>query len=356
MLSIWNSAGLAYYLLALSALSQAQNITIYNKSVPFTTKPLPQPGAASRADDIAEAFANLGRTTIWKSVQNITLQGDTHEPEGMVRLGDDRFYVSATETTEAPKSYGNNTVINDTDRTTGSGFAHVMLFDGQGGKIAQATYTQAGDIMYHLGGIDYDGEQIWGTIAQYRPNTTARVVSIDPSTLAATSHFEYSDHLGGIVHDTQADQVYCLNWGARNASKFAVPKASGTHSGTSNPGDFIPAAKVTRNPSYFVDYQDCKFLGRPRLHGHRPTMLCSGLTAYGGGTARFQLGGLAILDAETMQPLAEVPVTGLSAQGVVLTQNPMDVVFVGGKLRFYWLPDQHNSTIYVYEAEPRSPY
>lgn len=344
-------------LASLSALSHAQNITVYRTGVPFATQPLPAPGAASRADEIAEAFANLGRTTIWNSIQNITLEGDTYEPEGMVRLGSDRYYVSTTETINKPTSYGNNTIINGTDRSPGSGFAHILLFDGEGGKIAQATYTQAGDIVYHLGGIDYDGERIWGTIAQYRPNTTARVVSFDPNTLKETSYFEYRDHLGGIVHDTEANEVYCLNWGSRNTSKFAVPCGNASYgSGSSKTEGYIPAMKVTRNPSYFVDYQDCKFLGRPRLYDGRPTMLCSGLTNYGSGATEFQLGGIAILDLETMLPLDEVPITGLSAQGVVLTENPMDVAVVDGKLRFYWMPDQHNSTVYVYEAEPGSPY
>jgi hypothetical protein len=57
-----------------------------------------------------------------------------------------------------------------------------------------------------------------------------------------------------------------------------------------------------------------------------------------------------------MLPLDEVPITSLSDLGIVLTQNPMDVAVVDGKLRFYWIPDQHNSTMYVYEAEPESPY
>jgi hypothetical protein len=45
-----------------------------------------------------------------------------------------------------------------------------------------------------------------------------------------------------------------------------------------------------------------------------------------------------------------------SMLGVPITQNPVDVAMVDGKLRLYWLPDQHNSTLYVYEAQPQSPY
>lgn len=329
---------LGWSLAILSGLSSAQNITVYRPGVPFAPQTLPAPAAASQADQIAEAFANLGRSTTWTIVERIRLEGDSYEPEGVVRLGNDRYFLSTTETIIPPVN------------APGLGFAHILLFDGQGNKIAKATYTKSGDISYHLGGIDYDGDKIWGTIAQYRPNTTARVVSFDPHTLKVTSYFQYMDHLGGIVHDTEAKQLYGLNWGSRNASKFAAP---GNHAPYRNDNlavyPFIPALKVTRVPTYFVDYQDCKFLGRPRLYGGRATLICSGLADY--GATRFQLGGLAILDLETMVPLAEVPITALSDLGTVLTQNPMDVSVVDGKLRFYLVPDQHVSTVYVYEAE-----
>jgi hypothetical protein len=39
-----------------------------------------------------------------------------------------------------------------------------------------------------------------------------------------------------------------------------------------------------------------------------------------------------------------------------MTQNPVDVSVENGKLRFYWMPDQRNSTLYVYEAQPQSPF
>ncbi|KAK9326911.1 hypothetical protein V1520DRAFT_358499 [Lipomyces starkeyi] len=57
-----------------------------------------------------------------------------------------------------------------------------------------------------------------------------------------------------------------------------------------------------------------------------------------------------------MIPVAEVPITMTSDLGVPVTQNPMDVTIVDGRLRFYFMPDQHNSTLYVYEAEPNSPF
>jgi len=76
-------------------------------------------------------------------------------------------------------------------------------------------------------------------------------------------------------------------------------------------------------------------------------MLCSGV--WNAGT--FNLGGIALVDVETMIPLAEVPITLTSAVGYPLTQNPVEVSVVDGKLRLYWMPEPRNSTLFIYEAD-----
>ena len=114
--------------------------------------------------------------------------------------------------------------------------------------------------------------------------------------------------------------------------------------------------KVTRNPSFYIDYQDCKFLGHPVIYDRRAVMLCGGVATLGSGTSAYNLGGIALVDTLSMVPLAEVPITMTSDLGAPVTQNPIDVDIVDGKLRFYFMPDQHNSTLYVYEAEPNSLY
>lgn len=324
----------------------ALNITISQPGVPFVPgRTLPAPFAASQADQIAELFQRLGRSTVWDLVEKVHFEGDTYEPEGMVRIGDDRYFVSAGEYTEKTVSYGNNIIINGTDRTPGAGFGHLIVFDGQGKRIADATLTQLGDIEYHNGGIDYDGEYIWATIAQYRPNTTAHVIRIDPRTLEPTTILHTNDHEGGIVHDTLTDNILTLNWGSRNGSTWNL------HERFNRSPINTPPLQVTRNPSYYVDYQDCKFLGHPKAFDRRGTMLCSGVATI----ANYNLGGIAIVDLDTLLPLAEVPITMVSDLGVAITENPVDIAVVDGKLRLYWLPDQHNSTLYVYEAQPNSP-
>ncbi|KFZ23989.1 hypothetical protein V502_01534 [Pseudogymnoascus sp. VKM F-4520 (FW-2644)] len=326
--------------------SAALNITVLRPDLPIVPQNLPPPNAATDCDKIVELFQNLGRTTVWDLIEKVQFEGETWEPEGIVRLGDDRYFVSAGEYISPTVKFANHSIIDGTDRTTGAGFAHIIVFDGKGNRIADATLTERGAIEYHNGGLDYDGEFIWAAISQYRPNSTSTVVRIDPRTLEPTSILRTDDHEGGIVHDTANNNIVTLNWGARNASTWNL------HHKFAELPLFTPPDSVARNPSYFVDYQDCKFLGHPRAYNKRGVMLCSGAATVG----PYNLGGIALVDLETMNPLAEVPITMLTDLGVTMTQNPVEVAVVDGKLRLYWLPDQHNSTLYVYEAQVDSPY
>ena len=325
-------------------LAAALNITISQPNTPFAPDPLPESHATSDGEEIAQLFSKCGRTTVWKLVQKIPFEGDTYEPEGMVRLGDDRYLVSAGEYIAPTVSY--NATINGTDRSAGAGFGHLIVFDGNGTRIADATLTARGAIEYHNGGLDWDGEYIWATIAQYRPNTTATVVKIDPRNIGVEEVLHHDDHLGGIVHDVESQNIVNLNWGSRNASTWSL-----NHTLAKPPAN-TPADDTVRNPSYFIDYQDCKFLGHLEVYQGRAVMICSGVATIAG----YNLGGLAIVDVETMVPLAEIPITMTSDLGVAATENPMDVSVVDGRLRVYFLPDQHNSTLYVYEAQIQSAF
>ncbi|KIM80558.1 hypothetical protein PILCRDRAFT_822287 [Piloderma croceum F 1598] len=322
-----------------------RNVTIFQHDEPIVPGGrLPPPNPASKSDQIVDLVQKLGRTTNWTIVDRIELEGPCGEPEGIVKMGDDRFFVSSGMYTQATMSFGNGTIINGTDRTPGAGQAHMLVFDGKGKRLADAALSSSGDMLYHTGGFDYDGKSIWATIAQYRPNSTAHVVRVDPQTLDADFMFSVDDHEGGIVMDTKTDQVLLLNWGSRNASKWQLDKhcdSSATHIGTS------------RNPSFYVDYQDCKFLGHPRAYDYRPVMICSGVTAL---TSTFSIGGIAIVSMDTMTPLDEVPISVVSDAGAAINQNPMDVDVVDGKLRLYLAPDVGNTTVYVLEAQTRSPY
>lgn len=333
----------AVTILGLAPLISALNITYY-QNVSLAPSPLPPSHAASDGEQIIQLFQHLGRTTVWKSIANISFEGDTFEPEGIVRLGSDRYVVSCGEYTEPTKPYGK--VINGTDRSPGQGFGHLIVFNGNGERLADASITKRGAAEYHNGGIDYDGTSIYGTIAQYRPNSTAYAYRANPATLEPETILHYADHLGGIVHDTQEKSITCLNWGSRNASTWHLQQVKPGCSKSPKPDN------VVRNPSYFIDYQDCKWLGHSKYYHGKSVMLCAGVASVG----NYNLGGVALVDVATIVPLAEVPIALESALGVRLTNNPVEVSVEEGKLRFYWMPDQRNSTLYVYEAQPESPF
>lgn len=131
-------------------------------------------------------------------------------------MGLDRYIVSAGEYTVPITPY--NRTIKGTDRTAGAGFAHLIAFSGDGTRIADATLTERGVVEYHNDGVDLDGEVIWTTVAQYRPNSTAYVYRSQPETLVPRTVVRYDDHLGGIVHDGSRDSIMGLSWGSRKAS------------------------------------------------------------------------------------------------------------------------------------------
>lgn len=342
---------------ALAASSSASsNATVYRNESFVPGDRLPASHATSDGSDIVNLFFGLSRSTSWKLISKTKLEGNTGEPEGIVRVGDDRLFVSSGQWTVPTEKY--NETINGTDRTPGAGFAHLIIYDLQGQRIANASLTDPGDIEYHGGGVDYDGRYIWITLAQYRPNTTATIARIDPLTLDKTRLFRTNDHNGGIVHDTITNELVTLNWGGRNATTWSLKKYPKDF--TPLPG-FTPPIRSVATSSFFVDYQDCKFLGHhaiPSLmttqsrlpettDSTRPIMFCGGVATLG----EYNLGGLALVDLETMLPLWEVPITLTSDLGVSLTQNPVDAHVVDGKLRVWFLPDQRNSTLYIYEAQ-----
>lgn len=160
------------------------------------------------------------------------------------------------------------------------------------------------------------------------------------------------DHEGGIVHEILANDIWTLNWGGRNVSKFDLDYLPAD---AAEDRIFIRSDKTIRNPSYYVDYQGCKFLTHrsPLYPKAGPLALCSGVAT----SSTYNLGGISTGGLDTMLPLTAIPIPMVSAKGVAMTENPCDAsVTDDGWLWMYGLPDQHNSALYVYEAQPDSPF
>ncbi|MFC4812316.1 DUF6454 family protein [Paenibacillus sp. GCM10023250] len=275
-------------------------------------------------------FRKLTRGTRWEARAEIGLQFGNGHAQGMIRVGE-LYYLSSVELTEVPVREANR--ADGYDRSPGKGIGRLFAFDGAG-RLVRETILGEGD-MYHPGGLDYDGESLWLPVAEYRPNSRAIVYRVDPRTLAAEEAFRVPDHVVGVACDGRNGRLVGYSWGSRvfyewdRTGRLLRAKANGSH---------------------FVDYQDGHYAGGGQL-------LLSGIAELPvpgraeAGAARYELGGLALVDLDALAAVHEVPVALYSPGGHVLTRNPVFLERAGDRLRLYAVPDDDRGALLVYESE-----
>ena len=294
--------------------------------------------AVAASELVAERVQKLTRAVRWRPVATIPINFKTHHPQGMVKIGD-TFFVSSVEITVPTKRFPEPK--DGYDRDTGQGAGHLFKIDAKGNLLGSVKLGEGA--MYHPGGIDYDGRHIWVAVAEYRPNSRAIIYRVDPQALTATEVFRFGDHIGGIVHNTDDKTLHGVSWGSRRFYKWTLG-GDGKVTNADTPPDTLRVP----NRAHYIDYQDCHYLGGRR-------MLCSGLNNYrlvADGPV-FPLGGLEIVDLRTDQAVYQVPVELWSPSGKPMTQNPFWVEATESGLRAYFMPDDDNSTLFVYETAVR---
>lgn len=295
-----------------------------------------QPGPAGRAQEgdeaLVETFDNVSRSTAWTRTATLDLDFETHHPQAMEVVGD-RIYLSSVEITEPTVRYPEP--VDGYDRTPGKGVGHLFVLD-RDGKLLKDIVISDGH-RYHPGGLDYDGEFLWLPVAEYRPNSSADIYRIDPTTYAVKKLFTVPDHVGGVVRDQETGHLVGQSWGSRRFYDWTV---NGNQMG------------FWLNENHFIDYQDCEYVASRKA-------LCSGiagLPAQPGATTGYELGGLAMIDLrDRNRILHEVPVQLWSTAGHVITRNPTDLDADGRHLTLYAAPDDSDEVagtqILVYEAD-----
>lgn len=276
-------------------------------------------GQAS-ASDLGTKFLLLRDTTTWKQVAAVPLLFPAHHPQGMVKIGP-YFYMSSVEVH---------------DRAAGKGEGHLFKFDSAGDLLADIRLGEGP--MYHPGGIDFDGKHIWVPVAEYRASSHSIVYKVDPVTLNTTEVFRFDDHLGGIVHDTDSHTLHAINWGSRDYYRWKF------NSNNIIINELSPGKLRINNPSYYIDYQDCHYVGNHR-------MLCGGLKNYRNTDSVFRLGGLELVDLSDHSPVHQTPVQLWSPSGKPMTQNPFWLESTEEGIRAYFVPDDDQSTMFVFEIE-----
>jgi hypothetical protein len=293
-----------------------------------------QPGRADTS--LSDRVRRLTRDTPWRAISATPVGFRTHHPQGMVRIGDALFMSSVEVKVPATRF---EKPVDGYDRDQGQGVGHLFKMTMAGALIADLPLGEGS--MYHPGGIDYDGRHIWVSVAEYRPNSRSIVYRVDPESMRATEVFRYPDHIGAIVHDTEARSLHGVSWGSRRFYRWTLSR-----DGRVTNAAAAPQTLRTMNPSHYVDYQDCKYVGGRR-------MLCSGVTEM--RTARtappFRLGGLDLIDLDAGRPVHQVPVLLWTPGGLDMTHNPAWFETTGSGIRGYFVPEDNASTIYVYEAD-----
>ncbi len=221
------------------------------------------------------------------------------------------------------------------DRAAGKGVGHLFQFDSTGKPLADIRLGEGA--MYHPGGIDFDGQHIWVPVAEYRPNSRSIIYRVDPESLKVTEVFRFDDHLGGLVHDTDSHKLHGISWGSRTFYDWPLEN-TGKVSGIKS-----PKVQGTLNPAYYIDYQDCHYAGNH-------LMLCGGLKNYKNGNSTFGLGGLELVNLTDHRPVHQVPLALWSPAGRPLTQNPFWLESTENGLRAYFVPDDDDATLFVYEV------
>ena len=293
-------------------------------------------GAGTHGDRntaLADAFNGVDRNTNWQQTSKLKLNFPTYHTEG-IAYSQDHIFLSAVQIIEPTVKFP--TPQNGFDRTPGKGVGHLFVMD-KAGALQKDIVLGEGD-MYHPGGIDFDGTNVWIPVAQYRPDSSAIIYRVDAATLDVHKQFEVKDHFGGIVMDKQTGHLVGNTWGSR---RFAEWDLQGKQLST------------WQNPNYFIDYQDCQYVPTSR-------MLCGGITnlpqtpAAGGTGGTYELGGMAMIDLKSHSVIRDVPFQQWSTAGHVATRNPFKMTADGGHLTMKVAPDNgeegNGTEILTYEA------
>ncbi len=284
---------------------------------------------------LASAFQRLSRAATWELDEAIPLDFNTFHPQGLVRTRS-HWFISSVEILERPR-LDSKAVSGEPDRSEGKGRAHLFKVDPSGRLVQELALGESTRAIYHPGGMGFDGRNLWVPVAQYRPHSVSIIYRVDAQTFKAEPVFEVREHVGALVYDAERNTLHGASWGSRT---FHTWDLTGKELGR------------WANGSHYVDYQDCQYV---------PTryMLCAGMSEHSlPQLGRFALGGLGLVDLDSHRVIHEVPVLLYPQEAgpqTVMTRNPVHAEMDGSSIRFYFIPEDDRSFIYVYRVTPDVP-
>ena len=254
---------------------------------------------------VTATLAAMSRTTPWQLVDELPLRFDAHHPQGMARVGS-VWWISTV----------------DIDARRG----YVLAVDGDGQLVDRVLVGDSDK--HHPGGMDFDGDAFWIAAAEYRPDSSATIFRMEPGHQPERV-FDVDDHVGAIARCGRDGDLVGWSWGSRRFYRWSLD------------GTLVAARE---NPSFFVDHQDCQWLGEGRL-------LCSGVAEVGLASGAGWLGGIGLLDLAGLTMEREVPFPIYSPDtGRVATHNPVWVEATSDELLIHVMPDDARGVLRSYST------
>jgi len=254
---------------------------------------------------VTATLAAMSRTTPWQLVDELPLRFDAHHPQGMARVGS-MWWISTVDI-EARRGY-------------------VLAVDGDGQLVDRVLVGDSDK--HHPGGMDFDGDAFWIAAAEYRPDSSATIFRMEPGHQPERV-FDVDDHVGAIARCGRDGDLVGWSWGSRRFYRWSLD------------GTLVAARE---NPSFFVDHQDCQWLGDGRL-------LCSGVAEVALASGAGWLGGIGLLDVAGLTMEREVPFPIYSPDtGRVATHNPVWVEATSDELLIHVLPDDASGVLRSYST------
>lgn len=290
----------------------------------------PSAPAAAPTSALVRGFQAVDRTTAWQLTSKLKLDFPTFHTEG-IAFTKDHIFLSSVEILEPTVAYPSP--VGGYDRTAGKGVGHLFVMD-PAGRLQSDIVLGEGD-MYHPGGIDTDGTNVWVPVAQYRPSSSAIIYRVDATTLQVHEQFRVKDHVGGIVLNAVTGHLVGNTWGSRTFLEWDLRGRT---------------LSTVPNPDFLLDYQDCQYAGSG-------DMLCAGVTNLPqapGAPGYYELGGIALIDLAARNVVRDIPFQKWSTAGHVATRNPFKMSADGDHLTMRVAPDNgdegNGTEILTYEA------
>lgn len=162
-------------------------------------------------------------------IHQVPLEFDTYHVQGLDLT--ERFYFVTSVDTKQRRAW-------------------LFKIDRKSGRLDSKRDLTEG-LLIHPGGMQCDGQSLWVPNAEYKRESKANILNIDPNNLQIRRSFDVDDHIGAMASDGRK-LLYGVNWDAKHFYTWDF--------------DGVQLGKVASPTS--TAYQDIKF--------YADTLLCSG--------------------------------------------------------------------------------